>query len=205
MEAAARKREQEEREAQRRAEQKRELERKRAAKAEDDRRLAQELEQKKALEAKNAAQRQAAEQRRADAVRRNEQLRERTTKAEPLAKRPLTRTNTTEDVRTAAPAMNTAKAVKRPLANDADDESSRSTLKQEPKRRRTSQMADSNEGPSRPAMAPPIRPSNMHKVRFFAVFKPSDCLLTICEGPHIRDNNYDNGAVDVQSDGYCTT
>ena len=176
LDAAAKKKEQEEREMQRRAEQKRELERKRTAKAEEERRLAQESEQKKSLEAKNAAQRQAAEQRRADAVRRNEQLRERAARVEPLTKRPLTRTNTAEDLKTGAPAMNTAKPLKRPLLVDADDESNRQTLKQESKRRRTSLMPDQSEGSARPAMAPPIRPSNMHKVStFFHELKSNFC------------------------------
>jgi hypothetical protein len=75
LEAAARKKEQEEREKQRKAEQKRELERKRAAKAEEERRLEQEKkaeEQRKLQESKLAAQRQA-EKQAAEAKRREQQ------------------------------------------------------------------------------------------------------------------------------------
>jgi hypothetical protein len=75
LEAAARKKEQEEREKQRKAEQKRELERKRAAKAEEERRLEQEKkaeEQRKMQEMKLAAQRQA-EKQAAEAKRREQQ------------------------------------------------------------------------------------------------------------------------------------
>lgn len=75
LEAAARKKEQEEREKQRKAEQKRELERKRAAKAEEDRRAEQERkaeEQRKLQEAKMAAQQQAQKQA-AEAKRREQQ------------------------------------------------------------------------------------------------------------------------------------
>ena len=75
LEAAARKKEQEEREKQRKAEQKRELERKRAAKAEEERRLEQEKkadEQRKMQEMKQAAQRQA-EKQAAEAKRREQQ------------------------------------------------------------------------------------------------------------------------------------
>jgi hypothetical protein len=75
LEAAARKKEQEEREKQRKAEQKRELERRRAAKAEEERRLEQEKkaeEQRKLQESKLAAQRQA-EKQAAEAKRREQQ------------------------------------------------------------------------------------------------------------------------------------
>ena len=75
LEAAARKKEQEEREKQRKAEQKRELERKRAAKAEEERRIEQEKkaeEQRKMQEMKLAAQRQA-EKQAAEAKRREQQ------------------------------------------------------------------------------------------------------------------------------------
>jgi septal ring factor EnvC (AmiA/AmiB activator) len=75
LEAAARKKEQEEREKQRKAEQKRELERKRAAKAEEDRRIEQEKkaeEQRKMQEMKQAAQRQA-EKQAVEAKRREQQ------------------------------------------------------------------------------------------------------------------------------------
>jgi hypothetical protein len=75
LEAAARKKEQEEREKQRKAEQKRELERKRAAKAEDERRIEQEKkaeEQRRMQEMKQAAQRQA-EKQAAEAKRREQQ------------------------------------------------------------------------------------------------------------------------------------
>jgi hypothetical protein len=75
LEAAARKKEQEEREKQRKAEQKRELERKRAAKAEEERRLEQEKkaeEQRKMQEMKLAAQKQA-EKQAAEAKRREQQ------------------------------------------------------------------------------------------------------------------------------------
>lgn len=75
LEAAARKKEQEEREKLRKAEQKRELERKRAAKAEEDRRVEQEKkaeEQRKLQESKLAAQRQA-EKQAAEAKRREQQ------------------------------------------------------------------------------------------------------------------------------------
>ena len=75
LEAAARKKEQEEREKQRKAEQKRELERKRAAKAEEERRIEQEKkaeEQRKMQETKLAAQRQA-EKQAAEAKRREQQ------------------------------------------------------------------------------------------------------------------------------------
>lgn len=78
LEAAARKKEQEEREKQRKAEQKRELERKRAAKAEEDRRIEQEKkaeEQRKLQESKLAAQRQA-ERQAAEAKRREQQRQE---------------------------------------------------------------------------------------------------------------------------------
>lgn len=76
LEAAARKKEQEEREKQRKAEQKRELERKRAAKAEEDRRIEQERkaeEQRRLQEAKMAAQQQA--QKQATEAKRREQQR----------------------------------------------------------------------------------------------------------------------------------
>ena len=75
LEAAARKKEQEEREKQRKAEQKRELERKRAAKAEEERRVEQEKkaeEQRKMQEMKLAAQKQA-EKQAAEAKRREQQ------------------------------------------------------------------------------------------------------------------------------------
>jgi hypothetical protein len=75
LEAAARKKEQEEREKQRKAEQKRELERKRAAKAEEERRAEQEKkaeEQRRMQEMKQAAQRQA-EKQAAEAKRREQQ------------------------------------------------------------------------------------------------------------------------------------
>lgn len=75
LEAAARKKEQEEREKQRKADQKRELERKRAAKAEEDRRIEQEKkaeEQRKLQESKLAAQKQA-ERQAAEAKRREQQ------------------------------------------------------------------------------------------------------------------------------------
>lgn len=75
LEAAARKKEQEEREKQRKAEQKRELERKRAAKAEEERRIEQEKkaeEQRRMQELKQAAQRQA-EKQAAEAKRREQQ------------------------------------------------------------------------------------------------------------------------------------
>ncbi|KAL1583625.1 hypothetical protein WHR41_07793 [Cladosporium halotolerans] len=75
LEAAARKKEQEEREKQRKADQKRELERKRAAKAEEDRRIEQEKkteEQRKLQESRLAAQRQA-EKQAAEAKRREQQ------------------------------------------------------------------------------------------------------------------------------------
>ncbi|KAM0718440.1 hypothetical protein Q7P37_005510 [Cladosporium fusiforme] len=75
LEAAARKKEQEEREKQRKADQKRELERKRAAKAEEERRIEQEKkaeEQRKLQESKLAAQRQA-ERQAAEAKRREQQ------------------------------------------------------------------------------------------------------------------------------------
>jgi hypothetical protein len=75
LEAAARKKEQEEREKQRKAEQKRELERKRAAKAEEERRIEQEKkaeEQRRMQEMKQAAQRQA-EKQAAEAKRREQQ------------------------------------------------------------------------------------------------------------------------------------
>lgn len=75
LEAAARKKEQEEREKQRKADQKRELERKRAAKAEEERRIEQEKkaeEQRKMQETKLAAQRQA-EKQAAEAKRREQQ------------------------------------------------------------------------------------------------------------------------------------
>lgn len=58
--------------------------------------------------------------------------------------------------------MNKAKPAKRQFNDeDADDEAPQPS-KQEPKRRRTSQL-EPVEGPSRPTMAPPIRPSNVHK------------------------------------------
>ena len=75
LEAAARKKEQEDREKQRKAEQKRELERKRAAKAEEERRIEQEKkadEQRRMQEMKQAAQRQA-EKQAAEAKRREQQ------------------------------------------------------------------------------------------------------------------------------------
>lgn len=77
LEAAARKKEQDEREAQRKAEQKRELERRRAAKAEEERKTEQvrKATEQKAAEEKQQALKQAAEQRKAEAIRRNEQLR----------------------------------------------------------------------------------------------------------------------------------
>lgn len=77
LEAAARKKEQDEREAHRKAEQKRELERRRAAKAEEERKAEQERKavEQRAAEEKQQALKQAAEQRKAEAIRRNEQLR----------------------------------------------------------------------------------------------------------------------------------
>jgi hypothetical protein len=71
LEAAARKKEQDEKVAQKKAEQKREIERKRAAKAEEDRKAEQErkaAEQQRLQEARNAAQRQA-EQRKVEQQR----------------------------------------------------------------------------------------------------------------------------------------
>ncbi|KAG8628889.1 hypothetical protein KVT40_002754 [Elsinoe batatas] len=185
LEAAARKKELEEKAAAKKAEQKKELERKRAAKLEEDRRIEQEKraeEQRKAQEARAAAQRQV-EQRRQEQQRREvaaaaakakaeadmaealERERMRTAQAH-RADLPGTMRQLTKQALDVQP-----KAAKRPLGKDAEESSRTSTLNRvgpsyqqhDAKRRRTEDEEDIDMGERHSVMAPPKRPSNMRK------------------------------------------
>jgi len=232
LEAAARKKEQEEREKQRKAEQKRELERKRAAKAEEERRVEQEKkaeEQRKMQETKLAAQRQA-EKQAAEAKRREQQRfeqqqqrleqqrleqqrheqsvaakakaahelaeaiqRERAEKqAFPRGDAPGTlrqlgqRTVPDPSVRPIQP--NPAKPPKRILAQDDDESASQqqrpgmqrnptSYQQNEAKRRKTDEF-DQETDQRHSVMAPPKRPSTMHKVSLLQTLHMQSFILT---------------------------
>jgi len=195
LEAAARKREQEEKAAERKAEQKREFERKRAAKAEDERRIELEkkaAEQQRIQDAKIAAQKQA-EQRKIEQQRKEAAAaarskaeaelaaaleRERAQAGPPPPRADVQGTlrqlgkTTTQD-----PQMNTAKPVKRPLQQD-DEAPSRPGMprgppsyhQQDAKRRRTNEEDDVEVHERHSVMAPPKRPSNMRKVSLTAIF-----------------------------------
>ncbi|KAF4554340.1 Inner centromere protein-related protein pic1-like protein [Elsinoe fawcettii] len=185
LEAAARKKELEEKAAARKAEQKKELERKRAAKLEEDRRAEQEKraeEQRKAQDARAAAQRQA-EQRKLEQQRREAAAAAARAKAEAEMAEALEReraraaqahradlpgtmrqlTKSTIDV---AP-----KGAKRPLGKEAEESGCTSTLnrggpsyqQQDAKRRRTEDEEDFEMNERHSVMAPPKRPSNMRK------------------------------------------
>ncbi|KAL4957621.1 hypothetical protein BDW69DRAFT_13702 [Aspergillus filifer] len=182
--ASERKREQEEREARRKEEQRREMERKRAgqqSRAEAER-------QRQAEDPKKAAQMQAIEKRRLENARRLErqgsQQPEVPTYAEkpqpkresvqpPQPARPVSRIGSVLGRTINPPAPNPAKPPKRGM----DDEASRPTAAKpgamqpsgETKRRRTDdeqqqqQQQQQNRTSMRPAMAPPIRQSNIRK------------------------------------------
>ncbi|KAF2149413.1 hypothetical protein K461DRAFT_296884 [Myriangium duriaei CBS 260.36] len=187
LEAAARKKEQEEKAAARKAEQKKELERKRAAKLEEERKADQERraeEQRKVLEARAAAQKQAEQRKleqqrreaaaakaRADAELAEALEREKARAAAPPQRgdvpgtiRQLTKTTVIQD-------MQANKSVKRPLQRDAEEPSRTSTMnrglpsyqQQDAKRRRTDDEEDLDMRERHSVMAPPKRPSNMRK------------------------------------------
>ncbi|KAI4721305.1 hypothetical protein E4T48_02509 [Aureobasidium sp. EXF-10727] len=191
LEAAARKKEQDEKVAQKKAEQKREIERKRAAKAEEDRKAEQErkaAEQQRLQEARNAAQKQA-EQRKVEQQR---QLALQQKKSAELAatmeqekmdrqqaQSTLPRGDLGGTLRQLskqdrpAPQANSAKPAKRPLQQEVEESSQRPTIGRAPtsyqqqgdKRRKTLEGDDDEvDRPSDNALtAPPKRPSNMRK------------------------------------------
>lgn len=188
LDAAAKKKEQNEKETQRKAEQRRDLERRKAAKVEEERRQVQEsklAEQHRALEAKNIALK-LAEQRKAEVNRRHEQQQRsqhaqasirgveeqsfaNNQQKEPSLLRPASRMTNAQQQdsqsRPALPHINPAKPPKRYFQPDEDDEQSRHAVQDSqhgPKRRRTSDDFH-DELPARPTMAPPVRLSNMRK------------------------------------------
>ncbi|RDW65711.1 uncharacterized protein DSM5745_09450 [Aspergillus mulundensis] len=171
--ASERKREQEEREARRKEEQRREMERKRAAqqsRAEAERR------ERQIEDPKKAAQMQAIEKRRLENARRlerqgSQQPEMASTHAEKIAPqasqppRPASRLGSVLGRTINPPAPNPAKPPKRGM----EEENTRSAaakpgamqLSGETKRRRTDD--EQNRASMRPAMAPPIRQSNIRK------------------------------------------
>ncbi|KAL9078170.1 MAG: hypothetical protein Q9157_002928, partial [Trypethelium eluteriae] len=157
LQAAARKKELEEKAAQRKAEQKRELERKRAAKQEEERRQEQQrkaAEQQRMQEAREAAQRKALEQRKLEQQRLEQQRAQMLAKqkqandlaaklqqekaqaqtapprADLGAARPVARMNTMQDQMRPIPhpPINPAKPPKRAKPEDEDEQTSRPTL-----------------------------------------------------------------------------
>ncbi|KAI5199935.1 hypothetical protein E4T39_06000 [Aureobasidium subglaciale] len=192
LEAAARKKEQDEKVAQKKAEQKREIERKRALKAEEDRKAEQErkaAEQQRLQEARLAAQKQA-EQRKVEQQRQLALQQKKSAdlaaaiEQEKLEKQQSQSTLPRGDIGGTlrqlskqdrpAPQANTAKPAKRPLQQDVEDPSQRPTIGRAPasyqqqgdKRRKTLEDDDDDEvdRPSDNALtAPPKRPSNMRK------------------------------------------
>ncbi|KAF1808689.1 hypothetical protein P152DRAFT_485238 [Eremomyces bilateralis CBS 781.70] len=191
LEAAMKKKEQDEKAAQRKAEQKRELEQRRQAKAEEDRRLEQ---QRKAAEAERAQQaRQAAQKKAEEARRRQEQQRkdamrppsrpgndlasalqqEKSHGHPPHPRSDLTgpRPMSTKPGGGVVPHVNPAKPPKRLYQQDAEDESApRPVPRQGPpfqqldtKRRKTEDIEDEDVENRRSVMAPPIRQSNIRK------------------------------------------
>ncbi|KAL4923131.1 uncharacterized protein BDV17DRAFT_18437 [Aspergillus undulatus] len=174
--ASERKREQEEREARRKEEQRREMERKRAgqqSRAEAERR------ERQAEDPKKAAQMQAIEKRRLENARRLERqgsqqpegpsYSEKPAQSSQQPPRPGSRIGSVLGRTINPPAPNPAKPPKRGM----DDEASRPTTAKpgamqpsgETKRRRTDdeQQQQQNRTSMRPAMAPPIRQSNIRK------------------------------------------
>ncbi|THW11226.1 hypothetical protein D6D24_07349 [Aureobasidium pullulans] len=191
LEAAARKKEQDEKVAQKKAEQKREIERKRAAKAEEDRKAEQErkaAEQQRLQEIRIAAQKQA-EQRKIEQQRQVALQQKKsaelaaTLEQERLEKQQAQSTLPRGDIGGTlrqlskqdrpAPQANTAKPAKRPLQQDSEESSQRPTIGRAPasyqqqgdKRRKTLEGEDDEvDRPSDNALtAPPKRPSNMRK------------------------------------------
>lgn len=176
---------QEEKAAARKAEQKKELERKRAARLEEDRKAEQDRraeEQRKVQEARAAAQKQA-EQRKLEAQRREAAVAKTRADAElaealerekarnavqppradmPGTIRQLTKATVVQD--------SSNKSVKRPLQGQNDEPARASTMhhgmqsyqQQDAKRRRT-EDEDDDVRERHSVMAPPKRPSNMHR------------------------------------------
>ncbi|RAL03929.1 uncharacterized protein BO80DRAFT_376241 [Aspergillus ibericus CBS 121593] len=189
--ASERKREQEEREARRREEQRREVERKRAAQQQEEARRQEmrsraETERRERLAAedpKKAAHMQAIEKRRLENQRRLErqgsQQPEASQRSELGAARPASRLGSIQPFNRSInqPQPNPAKPPKRGL----DDETSHrptapKTATMQPsgesKRRRT-EDEQSRMSSMRPAMAPPIRQSNIRKPSIFGHAQPS--------------------------------
>ncbi|PWY94602.1 hypothetical protein BO94DRAFT_531547 [Aspergillus sclerotioniger CBS 115572] len=189
--ASERKREQEEREARRREEQRRELERKRAAQQQEETRRQEmrsraEAERRERLAAedpKKAAHMQAIEKRRLENQRRLErqgsQQPEASQRSELGSARPASRLGSIQPFNRSInqPQPNPAKPPKRGL----DDETSHrptapKTATMQPsgesKRRRT-EDEQSRMSSMRPAMAPPIRQSNIRKPSIFGHTQPS--------------------------------
>ncbi|PNS15062.1 Inner centromere protein-related protein pic1 [Sphaceloma murrayae] len=187
LEAAARKKELEEKAAVKKAEQKRELERKRAAKLEEDRRVEHERkqeEQRKAQEARAIAQRQAEvrkmEQHRRDAAAAAAKAKQEAEMVEALEKERVRQAQQSYP-RTDLPGTMRQlskqtvdmppKGSKRPLGKDAEETGRMSTLnrggpsyqQQDAKRRRTEDEEDIEMHERHSVMAPPKRPSNMRK------------------------------------------
>lgn len=190
LEAAARKREQEEKEAQRKAEEKRVREQKK----EDQRRQEQQrkaAEQQRALDAKKAAAKQAQEAKKAEQQRQAASrpasrqgngndlayaLQQERSHAPALPVRgdlsaalPVSRMN--EQMRPVPP-INPAKPAKRPLQEIDEQPLARPGIQRNPpsyqqpeaKRRKTDEGDEENQEPRRSVMAPPIRQSNIRKV-----------------------------------------
>ncbi|KAG9528495.1 hypothetical protein KCU93_g4298, partial [Aureobasidium melanogenum] len=191
LEAAARKKEQDEKVAQKKAEQKREIERKRAAKAEEERKAEQErkaAEQQRLQEVRNAAQKQA-EQRKVEQQRQLALQQKKsaelaaTLEQEKMDRQQAQSTLPRGDIGGTlrqlskqdrpAPQANTAKPAKRPLQQEVEESSQRPTIGRAPasyqqqgdKRRKTLEGDDDEvDRPSDNALtAPPKRPSNMRK------------------------------------------
>ncbi|GAB7358891.1 hypothetical protein MBLNU230_g4113t2 [Neophaeotheca triangularis] len=183
LEAAARKKELEEKAAQRKAEQKREIERKRAAKAEEDRRMEQERkveEQKRAQEAKLAAQRQAEKQ--AAEARRREQQRQEQERQRLEQQRALEQQRQHEASQKAKAAHDLAEAIQRERAQGPTQHprgdvggtlrqlsKNMATVQPNPAKppKRVLQQEDEEHAPQRPGMqrAPPSYQQNEAKRR----------------------------------------
>lgn len=152
LEAAARKKELEEKAAQRKAEQKRELERKRAAKAEEDRRIEQERkadEQKRAQEAKLASQRQAEKQ--AAEARRREQQRLEQERQRQEQQRQLGEERQYEAVQKAKAAHDLAEAIHRERAQTTTQQHPRGDVAGGTLRQLSKNMAPVQPNPAKPA------------------------------------------------------
>ncbi|GAM89876.1 hypothetical protein ANO11243_079160 [Dothideomycetidae sp. 11243] len=186
LEAAARKKELEEKAAARKAEQKKELERKRAAKLEEERRAEQERkaeEQRRIQEARAAAQKQA-EQRKLEQQRREaavakaradaelaEALEREKARAVPVQRTDLPGTIRQLTKATVVQDSQANKAAKRPMQWENDEVPRTSTMnrgapsyqQQDAKRRRTEDEDDLDMRERHSVMAPPKRPSNMRK------------------------------------------